>query len=202
VYELEQLLPVPLSLANDCAELTAGTTIGILSTRGAVLDLEEVQKLCSSISSRGHGMVGPSTFLSPSQVLLLGQGDTLERFEQEMQGHLPADVTLRRKPNRWPPGLFPCYRTSCLFPFGISPARHPGAALGEPRPVSGRAVEAPDRGKSHEPEAQASITSSSSLAPRVRMPCTRTRSASEVATGSYSSSHATALSSSDAWANS
>jgi len=103
VYELEQLLPVPLSLANDCAELTAGTTIGILSTRGAVLDLAEVQKLSSSISSRGHGMVGPSTFLSPSQILLLGQGDTLELFEHEMQGHLPADVTLRRKPNRWPP---------------------------------------------------------------------------------------------------
>jgi [acyl-carrier-protein] S-malonyltransferase len=103
VYELEQLLPVPLALANDCAELTAGTSIGILSTRGAILELEEIQKLCSSISSRGHGMVGPSTFLSPSQVLLLGQGDTLERFEQEMKGHLPADVTLRRKPNRWPP---------------------------------------------------------------------------------------------------
>jgi len=103
VYELEQLLPVPLALANDCAELTAGTTIGILSTRGAVLELEEVQKLCSSISSRGHGMVGPSTFLSPSQILLLGQGETLELFEREMRGHLPADVTLRRKPNRWPP---------------------------------------------------------------------------------------------------
>jgi len=103
VYELEQLLPVPLSLANDCADLTAGTTIGILSTRGAVLELAEVQKLCSSISSRGHGMAGPSTFLSPSQVLLLGQGDTLELFEREMQGHLPADVTLRCKPNRWPP---------------------------------------------------------------------------------------------------
>jgi len=103
VYEFEQLLPVPLSLANDCAELTSGTTIGILSTRGAAIELEEVQKLCTSISSRGHGMVGPSTILSPFQVLLLGQGDTLELFEREMQGHLPADVTLRRKPNRWPP---------------------------------------------------------------------------------------------------
>jgi [acyl-carrier-protein] S-malonyltransferase len=103
VYEMEQLLPVPLGLANDCAELTEGTTIGILSTRGAVLVLEEVQKLCSSISSRGHGMVGPSTFLSPYQILLLGQGDTLELFDREMKGHLPDDVTLRRKPNRWPP---------------------------------------------------------------------------------------------------
>ena len=103
VYEMEQLLPVPLSLARDCAELTADTSIGILSTKTGPIDIEEVRHLCSSISSRGQGMVGPSTFLSPFQMLLLGQGDTLEQFEREMHPHLPEGVTLRRKPNRWPP---------------------------------------------------------------------------------------------------
>ena len=40
-----------------------------------------MQHLCSSISSRGHGLIGPSTYLSPYQVLLLGQGDTLDLLE-------------------------------------------------------------------------------------------------------------------------
>ena len=103
LFELEQLLPVPLALAKDCAELTTDTSIGILSTKGDPIEIEEVWHLCSSISSRAQGMVGPSTFLSPYQMLLLGQGDTLERFEREMSSHLSDDVTLRRKLNRWPP---------------------------------------------------------------------------------------------------
>ena len=103
VYEMEQLLPIPLALAHDSAGLTADTTMGILSSPSGVLDAEHVQRLCSSISSRGHGLVGPSTYLSPYQVLLLGQGATLDLLEAEMRQYLPAAVTLRRRPNHWPP---------------------------------------------------------------------------------------------------
>jgi len=103
VYKLEQLLPVPLALAVDCAELTADTTMGILSAHGGVLHIDDVQHLCSSISRRGHGLIGPSTYLSPYQVLLLGQRDTLDLLEAEMHAFLPDGVTLRRRPNHWPP---------------------------------------------------------------------------------------------------
>jgi [acyl-carrier-protein] S-malonyltransferase len=103
MYTMEQLLPIPLSLATDCAELTANTTLGSLSNQGEPLQIEDVQHLCSTISSRGHGLIGPSTYLSPYQVLLLGQGDTLDLLEREMREYLPAGVTLRRKPNQWPP---------------------------------------------------------------------------------------------------
>ena len=51
----------------------------------------------------GHGLIGPSTYLSPYQVLLLGQHDTLVMLEQEMHEFLPEGVTLRRRPNHWPP---------------------------------------------------------------------------------------------------
>ena len=79
---MEQLLPIPLALATDCAELTANTTMGILSIQGGPpLQIEDVQHLCSTISSRGEGLIGPSTYLSPYQVLLLGQGDTLDLLE-------------------------------------------------------------------------------------------------------------------------
>ena len=77
VYEMEQLLPIPLSLATDCAELTADTTMGILSVHGGLLQIEDVEHLCASISRLGHGLIGPSTYLSPYQVLLIGQHDTL-----------------------------------------------------------------------------------------------------------------------------
>lgn len=81
VYTMEQLLPIPLALAKDCAELTANTTMGILSSQGNSLQIEDVQHLCSSISSRGQGLIGPSTYLSPFQVLLLGQGGTLNLLD-------------------------------------------------------------------------------------------------------------------------
>jgi [acyl-carrier-protein] S-malonyltransferase len=103
MYEMEQLLPVPLSLAPDCAALTPNTTMGILSVQGHALHVDAVQHLCAAISRRGHGLIGPSTFLSPYQVLVLGQGDTLDLLEAEMRDFLPANVTLRRKPNQWPP---------------------------------------------------------------------------------------------------
>lgn len=103
VYEMEQLLPIPLSLAHDCADLTRDTTLGILSSPSGTLEPERVLRLCSAISSRGHGMVGPSTFLSPYQVILLGQADTLDLLEAEMRQYLPSAVTLRRRRNQWPP---------------------------------------------------------------------------------------------------
>jgi [acyl-carrier-protein] S-malonyltransferase len=102
-YEMEQLLPVPLSLATDCAELTADTALGILSVHGGTLQIEDVEHLCASISRRGQGLIGPSTYLSPYQVLLIGQHDTLSVLEQEMHHYLPEGVTLRRRPNQWPP---------------------------------------------------------------------------------------------------
>ena len=58
VYEMEQLLPIPLSLAHDCADLTADTTMGILSSPSGTLEPERVQRLCSAISSRGPGWSG------------------------------------------------------------------------------------------------------------------------------------------------
>lgn len=103
VYEMEQLLPVPLGLAQDCAELTYHTTIGILSSSSVNLDIMKVDRLCHGISARGHGLIGPSTYLSPDHILLIGQEGTLDEFEREMREMLSPDVTLRRRPNHWPP---------------------------------------------------------------------------------------------------
>ena len=103
VYALDQLLPVPLELAPDCAELAIDTKMGVLFTREPVLDEEEVHRVCRSISAEGRGLIGPSAFLSPNTALILGESDTLDRLEKAMPSHFPGRVMLRRNPNRWPP---------------------------------------------------------------------------------------------------
>ncbi len=106
VFELEQLLPVPLALAPDCAELANDLTMGVLFTRGPALPMDEVERLCRKISSEGHGLIGPSAFLSPNTALILGQGDTIDRLDAA-KGTLTMPksqkVSLRRNANRWPP---------------------------------------------------------------------------------------------------
>lgn len=103
VFTLEQLLPVPVGCADDCAALAVDTTLGVLFSRGPALPLRVVQDLCTSVSSEGRGMVGVSSYLSPNTVLLIGQGDTLDRVEHAMPGFLPGKTMLRRKPHKLPP---------------------------------------------------------------------------------------------------
>lgn len=104
VFSLAELLPIPLLLAPDCAELAEDTTLGVLFTRkGPELHPEDVERLCMAISGEGQGLIGPSAFLSPNTALLLGQGRTLDRVEQLMHEYLPEKVMLRRNPNQWPP---------------------------------------------------------------------------------------------------
>ena len=87
---MEQLLPIPLALATDCAELTANTTMGILSSQGAPsADRGRAAPLFARSAAGDKGLIGPSTYLSPYQVLLLGQGDTLDLLEHEMREYLP-----------------------------------------------------------------------------------------------------------------
>ncbi len=103
VYRMDELLPVPLVLAPDCAELARDTAAAVLSFHGGLLDFDEVRKLCHTVSRRGLGLVGPSTYLAPNTVLLLGQGKTLDVLEQEMPDHLPSGCVLKRKADHWPP---------------------------------------------------------------------------------------------------
>ena len=135
VYEMEQLLPIPLALAHDCADLAADTTMGILTSPSGVLEAEQVQKLCALISSRGHGLVGPSTYLSPYQVLLLGQGDTLDLLETEMRQYLPAAVTLRRRPNHWPPLHTPLVWERSVPNRAAVALYHTGGGHSKPKPM-------------------------------------------------------------------
>jgi [acyl-carrier-protein] S-malonyltransferase len=103
VYTLDQLLPIPLGFAADCAAMAENTTLGVLFSRGSILPTESVERLCTAVSSQGKGLVGPSAYLSPNTVLVIGQGDTLDRLDSLMGDYLPGKTNLRKKPHRWPP---------------------------------------------------------------------------------------------------
>lgn len=102
-FSLENLLPVPLRLAPDCADLAEDTTLGVLFTRGGALRPDDVERLCLAVSGEGKGLIGPSAYLSPNTALLLGQGQTLARVEELMSDFISEKVMLRRNPNQWPP---------------------------------------------------------------------------------------------------
>jgi [acyl-carrier-protein] S-malonyltransferase len=99
----EDALRIPLSMSADCAALAADVTMGILFSRAAVLDIRAVERMCREVNAEGRGVVGVSSYLSPNSLLLLGQRDTIDRFEKQMADVLPRGTHLRRNPDRWPP---------------------------------------------------------------------------------------------------
>lgn len=92
-----------LSMAPDCASLAPSVTMGVVFSRGAKLDLDGLQKLCVQISSASPDVIAPSAFLSPNTVLLLGQGNTLDRFSDHMHQLSSSRVYLRKNSSLWPP---------------------------------------------------------------------------------------------------
>ncbi len=103
LFAMQDALRLPLSVAADAVALTAGVTLGVLFSRGPLLDIDQVQRLCLEINLTGKGVIGMSSILAPNTVLLLGQGDTLDRFAAAMHDAFPARVYLRKNKEQWPP---------------------------------------------------------------------------------------------------
>jgi [acyl-carrier-protein] S-malonyltransferase len=103
VFGLQEALPLLMELARECAEIAPGVTLGVLFSRGPLLDADEVQRLCLQINRQGQGIVGISSYLAPNSVLLMGQTDTLDRFAAMMHGVFPDRVYLRKNSEVWPP---------------------------------------------------------------------------------------------------
>jgi len=103
IFELQDALKLPLAVAADCVALAEGVTMGVLFSRGPLLDFDEVKKLCVSLNGDGRGVIGISSYLAPNTVLLLGQGDTIDRFSRQMHDVFPKRVYLRKNSEQWPP---------------------------------------------------------------------------------------------------
>ena len=103
VHEMEGPLRVLLTHADEVADLAHDVTMGVLFSRGPELPLNDVQRQCVRINSEGRGVIGVSAYLSPNSVLLLGQGDTVDRFKESLREVLPDRIYLRKNQHRWPP---------------------------------------------------------------------------------------------------
>lgn len=101
--DFEQAMRIPLAMSADCAELAKDVTLGILFSRGPTLDMDLIERMCIDINSTGHGVVAIATHLAPNSVLLLGQGDTIDRFGELIRSQWHSHVFLRKNENRWPP---------------------------------------------------------------------------------------------------
>ena len=90
VYRMADLLRVPLTLCDDCVALAHDVSMGVLFSRGPALDHAAVKRLCLHVSQEGQGVIDMSAQLSPNSVLLLGQQDTVERYQRAMRDVLPG----------------------------------------------------------------------------------------------------------------
>ncbi|MEO8498406.1 MAG: ACP S-malonyltransferase, partial [Planctomycetota bacterium] len=99
---LNDAMRVPLALAKDCAAMAHDVTLGVLFSRGKLLPLNAIRKLCLELNQTGQGVIGISAVLSPNSILLMGQGDTLDRFQIAMR-QFPDRLTLRKNDAKFPP---------------------------------------------------------------------------------------------------
>lgn len=106
----EQAMRVPLAMATDCAALAHDVTMGILFSRTLPINEQLVLRLCDEISERGNGVIAISAVLSPNSFLLLGEGDSIKAFKEQMVTAFPHRVHLRLNDSRWPPLHTPIVR--------------------------------------------------------------------------------------------
>ena len=101
---------IPLELAHDSAMLSDNVVMGILFSRAEAIAERNVVRLCDQITSECDGVIGVSAVLSPNTYLLLGQGNTIDRFKSQMPNVFSRSVHLKRDSHRWPPLHTPIVR--------------------------------------------------------------------------------------------
>jgi [acyl-carrier-protein] S-malonyltransferase len=110
VFQLPEMLRISLPLADDTIELARDVTLAVLFSRGLELPLREVRRLCVHINQQGAGVLGIAGHLTPNSLLVMGQGDTLDRFAGSLIQHVPGRLHLRKKDSRWAPLHTPIIR--------------------------------------------------------------------------------------------
>ncbi len=103
VYSLEALLVPILQFSDDCVELAQNTRMGVVFSRGPILEVEQIERLCVDVTSLHQGTIGISTYLGPNTVLVLGQGASLDLLKTKLREKFGKEVHLKEDSHRWPP---------------------------------------------------------------------------------------------------
>ena len=110
VFNMADVLPPLVAMADESAELARDVTMGIVFSRGKAIDFEAVERLCLEITTQRRGMISISSYLAPNAVLVLGQGDTVDRLKDRLAQHLKGQIHLRKNSGAWPPLHTPLLR--------------------------------------------------------------------------------------------
>jgi [acyl-carrier-protein] S-malonyltransferase len=103
VLDWKEAMHIPLALSADCVQLAHDVTLGVLFTRSAELPLDAIRRAVLRINHEARGVMGISSYLAPNSLILLGQGDTLDRFVNLAKQETTVRFYLRKNEHRWPP---------------------------------------------------------------------------------------------------
>ena len=104
VMTMQDALSIPLQMCNDVVELANDVQLGILFSRSkSPLPKEDVLRVCAEINLEGNGVIGISTILAPNSMLVMGQGDTMQRLKKRTKDITGEKVSLRLNDGKWPP---------------------------------------------------------------------------------------------------
>ena len=103
VYSLDALLVPILKFSDDCVELARNVRMGVVFSRGPILNVEQIERLCVEVTSRHQGTIGISTYLGPNTVLVLGQSASLDLLKAALREKFGKEVHLKEDSHRWPP---------------------------------------------------------------------------------------------------
>lgn len=110
LYPLEAVMRAPLELAADCAAMAADVTMGIVFSRRTTIDEAMINRLCEEVTVDGRGAVAVSAIISPNTLLVLGEGDTIERLGKRLEQLDGLPILVRTKEGIWPPLHTPLVR--------------------------------------------------------------------------------------------
>lgn len=104
VLTMEDSISIPLQMSRDAAALAEDVTLAILFSRSdKLLPRENVRRVCSQINKEGNGVIGVSAFLAPNSMLLMGQGNTIQRLKELKDEITEERISLRVNDGKWPP---------------------------------------------------------------------------------------------------
>jgi len=104
VLTMRDAVEIPLRMSRDAAELAEDVTLGVMFSRsGKMIDRNKVRDLCTKINAERKGVIDVSTYLAPNSMLLLGQGDTIDRFKQRLGEISDERISIRKNREKWPP---------------------------------------------------------------------------------------------------
>ncbi|MGY8771533.1 MAG: hypothetical protein ACKVH8_24220 [Pirellulales bacterium] len=100
---LKDALSIPLSLAQDSAELADDCTLAVIFCLRQELPAELVQMHCQKVNAEGEELIGISAILSPNSLIVVGEGDSVDRLKAKLSAEIESRIFVKKNEHKWPP---------------------------------------------------------------------------------------------------